>query len=162
MSKAKELLDLLEKSIVNIKLNYNLYTLMGNHEAYKLVDTLQDKFREYIDIIDGSFQLSLSASRWLVNELKHVKRAKVWVDNKVVLDNFTHEVTDIEDEDGSCAVDYVNVQEDKIDEVIRKVPGKQQWILKSKKSDKTLGRFKSKDAALKREKQIQYFKNKGK
>jgi hypothetical protein len=40
---------------------------------------------------------------------------------------------------------------------IRKLPNKNVWILKSKKNNKILGRYRTKKAALKREKQIEYF-----
>ncbi|MDP3733767.1 MAG: hypothetical protein Q8R37_00930 [Nanoarchaeota archaeon] len=42
--------------------------------------------------------------------------------------------------------------------VIRKIPHKQVWTLKSKKTGKLLGKFRSKKAAMKRERQIQFFK----
>ncbi len=35
-----------------------------------------------------------------------------------------------------------------------------QYVLRSKKTKKVLGKFRSKQAALKREKQIEYFKHK--
>lgn len=42
--------------------------------------------------------------------------------------------------------------------VIRKVPGKRQYILRSKSTGRELGRFPSKKKALAREKQIGFFK----
>lgn len=42
--------------------------------------------------------------------------------------------------------------------VIRKLPNKNVFILKSKKTGRELGRFKSRESAIKRERQIEYFK----
>ena len=44
--------------------------------------------------------------------------------------------------------------------MIRKLPNKKVWVLKSKSGKKELGRFKSLKSAKKREQQIQYFKRK--
>lgn len=44
--------------------------------------------------------------------------------------------------------------------MIRKLPNKRVWVLKSKNGKKTLGKFKSLQAAKRREQQILYFKNK--
>lgn len=43
--------------------------------------------------------------------------------------------------------------------MIRKLPNKNRWVLKSKTTGKKLGVFKSKTDAQKRERQINYFKN---
>jgi len=51
------------------------------------------------------------------------------------------------------------VKRDELSEVIRKSGS--EWILYTKDGKKVLGKFKSKEDAMKREKQIQYFKHKG-
>lgn len=43
--------------------------------------------------------------------------------------------------------------------MIRKVRNKELYVLKSKNGTKVLGKFKSRKAALKREKQINFFKS---
>jgi hypothetical protein len=46
--------------------------------------------------------------------------------------------------------------------MIKKFPGQQKYGLYSLSSGKRLGVFRTKQAAINREKQIQFFKNKGK
>jgi hypothetical protein len=43
--------------------------------------------------------------------------------------------------------------------MIRKLPNKNKWTLKSKKTGKLFGTFSSKKKAIEREKQIIFFKN---
>ena len=50
--------------------------------------------------------------------------------------------------------------EEVLNEIIRKVPGKKEWILKSKSTGKVLGRHTSKEKALRQERAIQISKHK--
>ena len=49
-----------------------------------------------------------------------------------------------------------------IRETIRKTQGKEEWCLYSKDGEKNLGCYDTKAGAEKREKQVNYFKHKGK
>ena len=46
-------------------------------------------------------------------------------------------------------------------DVIRKLPGKRLWRLYSRRTHRNLGTYPSKALALKRERQVQYFKRRG-
>jgi len=46
----------------------------------------------------------------------------------------------------------------RLSQVIRKLPGQRKWRLYSSKTHKNLGTYHSKEKALAREKQVQFFK----
>jgi hypothetical protein len=112
MNKAQTLLKLTEAKL-QIGLNYSIEHLIDGSEQWldDLQSELQDKFeldffnKKIFNYDYQSAKFSIEGgkdsdkiAKFIVNKFKNIKRAKVWVNGKVALDNFDKEVTDIEHE----------------------------------------------------------------
>lgn len=147
--KVKELLSLVEEIDIQ-KILKDLYTIIKRRKS----DIAADRYHDYFPKVKTKDEL-----------LK-------------AIDKYTQEINGMADElysrgDEEDAERVINVHNDVLNykkdikaipetnEMIRKMPDKNVWTLKSKKSGRNLGTFKSKKAAVKHEKQIQYFKHIG-
>lgn len=85
-----------------VELNCTLGYLFKNDydKIGKLIDDALEKgdLHDDIDVDKATFDnMNDSDVEWLLSTLKNVRYAKVWVDDKVVLNNMSKEIYDLDD-----------------------------------------------------------------